>query len=286
MAQDRFKAAIQALTEDSNRQYYGLYPYQVKEVVTIGGTPHLGLEPEMEGLPQMVRIPVVMPHASYMYNSVVTGQDNETGTRILVGFIAGDPSKPVALPFFLTGMIGNVTDETFGNYLQRVTGNHTTTISGGGDLAGGNINENAAAEGTGASGGNINMLASAGGTQSSGGNINMTATSSGADTTGGNIRGTSRGDIRLTANQGIIRLAAATKEITLQTGGSGNHINLIATGNVVMQNGGRNAAREGDTVEITSISGQVFHPLIGTVSVVFGSVVGRITSGTNRVKLP
>lgn len=286
MAQDRFKQAIQALAEDSNRQYYGLYPYKVKETLMISGIPHLGLEPEIEDLPQMVRIPWMMPHASYIFTVVNPGQEDMTGTRLLVGFIAGDPSKPVALPFFLSGMVGNVTDETFGDYLQKVTGNHTTTIGGGGDIAGGNINENAAADGDGATGGNINMRASASGSSSSGGNINMTATSSGADTTGGNIRGTSRGDIRLTANQGIIRLAAATKEITLQTGGSGNHINLIATGNVVMQNGGRNAAREGDTVEITSISGQVFHPLIGTVSVVFGTVVGRISSGTNRVKLP
>lgn len=286
MAQDRFKQAIQALAEDANRQYYGLYPYKVKETLMISGIPHLGLEPEIEDLPQIVRIPWMMPHASYIFTVVNPGQEDMTGTRLLVGFIAGDPSKPVALPFFLSGMVGNVTDETFGDYLQKVTGNHTTTIGGGGDIAGGNINENAAADGDGATGGNINMRASASGASSSGGNINMTATSSGADTTGGNIRGTSRGDIRLTANQGIIRLAAATKEITLQTGGSGNHINLIATGNVVMQNGGRNAAREGDTVEITSISGQVFHPLIGTVSVVFGTVVGRISSGTNRVKLP
>ena len=286
MAQDRFKQAIQALAEDANRQYYGLYPYKVKETLMISGIPHLGLEPEIEGLPQMVRIPWLMPHASYVFTAAQPGQEDMTGTRLLVGFIAGDPSKPVALPFFLSGMIGNVTDETFGDYLQRVTGNHTTTIGGGGDIAGGNINENASADGDGATGGNINMLASASGTSSSGGNINMTATSSGADTTGGNIRATSRGDIRLTANQGIVRLAAANNVITLQTGSSGRNINLTPSGNVVVANGGRNTAREGDTVEITSISGQVFHPLIGTVSVVFGTVVGRITSGTTRLKLP
>lgn len=162
----------------------------------------MDLNSESEEMPDLTGIQWLMPIGATSF----TGAANNTTLRILVGFIEGDPTKPYALPNFLSGMVENLIQST-GYYTHNVYGNHET---------------NAAA----------------------------------TDTTDGNI------------------LMTATRKIRMNPGED-----------VVVANGTRNVARDGESVTL-NLTAHVVDPLSGQLPVVFTVKTGTINGGTNKLKVP
>lgn len=173
---------------------------------------------ESDDMPNLTDIQWLMPIGATSF----TGVANNTTLRVLVGFIEGDPTKPYALPNFLSGMVDNLIQST-GDYTHNVYGNHETSAVAT-DTTDGNIIENAT---------NTNPFAT-------GGNILMTAT---------------------------------------------RKIRMNPTEDVVVANGTRNVARDGESVTL-NLTAHVIDPLSGQLPVVFTVKTGTINGGTNKLKVP
>lgn len=153
MALDRFRKAIKRLAEEPSLRYYGLYPYKIAQISVVNGATLMDLISEAEGMPDLTGIQWLMPIGATSFDGIA----NNTTLRILVGFIEGDPTKPYALPNFLSGMVDNLIQST-GDYTHNVYGNHeTNTIAT--DATDGNIIETATNTNPFATGGNILMTA-------------------------------------------------------------------------------------------------------------------------------
>lgn len=86
MVTERLKKSLRVLVREARIDYLALYPARV---LLDHGNMQLDLEPDDARLPLLVRVPlrVFLPGA---YVKV------QAGSRVLLGFEAGDPAKPVA----------------------------------------------------------------------------------------------------------------------------------------------------------------------------------------------
>lgn len=129
-AGDVVTSGIQRLAREATceRALLALYPAIVRAQAT--GTGSVDVEPQpdvAEGdrtIPSLVAVPVVAPFpgARVLYPAAAI---NARGVRVLIGFEGGDPARPYALPWALSGTTPD-----------RVEINAATTIALGGDARG------------------------------------------------------------------------------------------------------------------------------------------------------
>lgn len=218
MALDRFRKAIKRLSEEPSLRYHGLYPYKVAKALNTNGATTMDLVSESEDMPDLTGIQWLMPIGATAFS----GAANNSNLRVLVGFLEGDPTKPYALPNFISGMVDNLV-QTTGDYTHNVFGNHETATSS---------------------------------TSSTDGNIIENAVNTVPLATGGNI------------------LMTATRKIRMNPGED-----------VVVANGSRNVARDGESVTL-NLTAHVVDPLSGQLPVVFTVKTATVNGGTNKLKVP